>query len=99
LQAILQIISKHGHFLDIGANIGWYSLIVAKSRKKLKIHSFEPIKKNYSFLLKNIRCNFLKNIKAYNFGFYNKNKKILFYTYAEGRGISSIKNLSKKKKH
>jgi len=96
LQAILQIIPKHGHFLDIGANIGWHSLIVAKSRKKLKIHSFEPIKKNYSFLLKNIRCNFLKNIKAYNFGFYNKNKKILFYTYAEGRGNSSIQNLSKK---
>lgn len=95
LQAIIQIIPKHGNFLDIGANIGWHSLIVAKSCKKLKIHSFEPIKENYSFLLKNIRCNFLKNIKAYNFGFFNKNKKILFYTNPEGRGNSSIQNLSK----
>ena len=96
LQVILQIVPKHGHFLDIGANIGWHSLIVAKSCKKLKIHSFEPVKQNYSFLLKNIRCNFLKNIKAYNFGFYNKNKKILVHTYIEGMGNSSIQNLSKK---
>jgi FkbM family methyltransferase len=97
LQAVLQIIPKHGNFLDIGANIGWHSLIIAKCRKNLKIHSFEPIKKTYSLLLKNIKCNFLKNIKAYNFGFYNKNKRILFYTYPEGRGNSSIRNLSKKK--
>jgi FkbM family methyltransferase len=97
LQVILQIIPKHGNFLDIGANIGWYSLIVAKLYKKLKVHSFEPIKKTYDFLLKNIKCNFLSNVKAYNFGFYNKNKKIIFYTYSEGTGNSSIKNLSKRR--
>jgi FkbM family methyltransferase len=97
LQVILQIISKHRNFLDIGANIGWYSLIIAKFYKKLKVHSFEPIKKTYEFLLKNIKCNFLSNVKAYNFGFYNKNKKITFYTYPEGTGNSSIKNLSQRK--
>ena len=96
LQYILQIIPKHGNFLDIGANIGWHSLIIAKHRKKLKIHAFEPIKKNYNLLLKNIKYNFLKNIKTYNFGFYNKNKKILFYTCKEEMGNSSIRQLSKK---
>jgi FkbM family methyltransferase len=97
LQVILQIIPKHGNFLDIGANIGWYSLIIAKFYKKLKVHSFEPIKKTYDFLLKNIKCNFLSNVKVYNFGFYNKNKKITFYTYPEGTGNSSIQNLSQSK--
>lgn len=97
LQAILQIMPKNGNFLDIGANIGWYSLIAAKFFKKLKIYSFEPIKKTYDFLLKNVKCNFLKNIKAYNFGFYSENKKILFYTYPEGSGNSSISNLSKRR--
>jgi FkbM family methyltransferase len=97
LQVILQIVPKHGNFLDIGANIGWYSLIIAKFYKKLKVHSFEPIKKTYNFLLKNIKCNFLSNVKAYNFGFYDENKKLKFYTYREGTGNSSIKNLSQRK--
>ena len=97
LQAILKIVPRHGNFLDIGANIGWHSIIIAKFCKKLKVHSFEPIKKTYTSLLKNIKCNFLKNIKAYNFGFYNKNKKILFYSYPEGSGNSSMRNLSKLK--
>jgi FkbM family methyltransferase len=97
LQAILQIIPKNGNFLDIGANIGWYSLITAKLYKKLRVYSFEPIKKTYNFLLKNIACNFLKNIRAYNFGFYNKNKQIIFYTYKEGSGNSSIRNVSDRK--
>jgi FkbM family methyltransferase len=97
LQAILQIMPKNGNFLDIGANIGWYSLITAKIYNKLKVHSFEPIKKTYGYLLKNVKCNFLKNIKTYNFGFYSENKKIQFYTYPEGTGNSSIRNLSKRK--
>jgi FkbM family methyltransferase len=97
LQTILKIVPKNGNFLDIGANIGWHSIIIAKFCKKLKVHSFEPIKKTYTCLQKNIKYNFLKNIKAYNFGFYNKNKKILFYSYPEGSGNSSISNLSKQK--
>ena len=35
IQTILQIMPKKGNFLDIGANIGWHSLIVAKFNKKL----------------------------------------------------------------
>jgi FkbM family methyltransferase len=97
LEALVQMVPKKGNFLDIGANIGWHSLIIAKLYKNLKVHSFEPIKKTYKFLLKNIKCNFLKNIKAYNFGFYNENKEILFYTYPEGSGNASIQNLSKQK--
>jgi hypothetical protein len=36
-------------------------------------------------------------VKAYNFGFYDENKKLKFYTYREGTGNSSIKNLSQKR--
>jgi FkbM family methyltransferase len=97
IEALVKIVPKKGNFLDIGANIGWHSLIMAKLYKNLKVYSFEPIKKNYNFLLKNINCNFLKNIKAYNFGFYSENKKLLFYTYPEGGGNSSIRNLSKQR--
>ena len=97
LEVIMQLLPKRGNFIDIGANIGWHSLIIAKNFKKIKVYAFEPIKKTYKFLRQNIKLNSTKNIFTYNFGFFNKDKKISFYTYKEGSGNSSIKNLSKRK--
>ena len=96
LEVIMQLLPKRGNFIDIGANIGWHSLVIAKKLKKIKVHAFEPIKKTYKFLTQNIKLNSINNIKSYNFGFYNENKKISFYTYKEGSVNSSIKNLSKR---
>ena len=97
VEVIMQLLPKKGNFIDIGANIGWHSLIISKNIKRIKVYAFEPIKKTYKFLIQNIKLNSIKNIFPYNFGFFNKNKKILFYTYKEGSGNSSIKNLSKRK--
>ena len=96
LEVIMQLLPKRGNFIDIGANIGWHSLVIAKKLKKIKVHAFEPIKKTYKFLTQNIKLNSINNIKSYNFGFYNENKRISFYTYKEGSVNSSIKNLSKR---
>ena len=38
--------SKFDYFIDVGANSGLYSMVVAKNDCKIKIKSFEPIKKN-----------------------------------------------------
>ena len=65
---------KSPNILDIGANNGIYSIYYAKKYKNSKIFSFEPVKKNYFLLKKNIHLNKIKNIKTYNFGFFNKNK-------------------------
>ena len=94
LDVIMQLLPIRGNFIDIGANIGWHSLIIAKNFKQVKVYAFEPIKKTYEFLRQNIKLNTIKNIKTFNFGFFNKNKKISFYTYKEGSGNSSIRNLS-----
>ena len=96
LEVIMQLLPKRGNFIDIGANIGWHSLIIAKKLKKIKVYAFEPIKKTYKFLIQNIKLNSIRNIKPYNFGFYNENKKISFYTYKEGSVNASIKNLSQR---
>lgn len=97
LDVIMQLLPIRGNFIDIGANIGWHSLIIAKNFKQVKVYAFEPIKKTYEFLRQNIKLNTIKNIKTFNFGFFNKNKKISFYTYKEGSGNSSIRNLSNRK--
>ena len=54
------ILKKDIFILDVGANIGWYSLILGK--RGYNIVSFEPSKINYYILLKNYCLN--KDIKV-----------------------------------
>ena len=67
-------------FIDVGANSGFYSLFIGKEFPKLKIKSYEPIKKTFSKFKKNIELNknieSIKKIRIYNFGLSDK-KKIL----------------------
>jgi FkbM family methyltransferase len=51
--------------LDIGANIGWYSLVLG-SATKATILAFEPDKQNFRLLSENIAMNACSGIKAYN---------------------------------
>ena len=83
-------------FYDVGANIGWYSLNISKKNKNASIYSFEPIKKTYEYLVKNIKLNNFQNIKAYNFGLSNKKGSFSFYFYPEGSGNASMRDLSKR---
>lgn len=67
---------KNPVILDVGANIGMYSICYSKLFFNSTIYSFEPVQKNYKVLLSNIKRNKIKNISANNFGFLDK-KKIL----------------------
>ncbi len=78
---------------DIGANIGWYSLNLARLFPQAKIYSFEPIPETYILLEKNIKRNNTKNIKTYNFGFSNKIGTFEFYYTQFGSPIASEKNI------
>jgi FkbM family methyltransferase len=45
-------------FLDVGANIGWYSLILARTaRARIRILAFEPDPLNFALLSENVRLN------------------------------------------
>jgi FkbM family methyltransferase len=69
--------SKKNIFLDIGANIGHYT-ILAKQRGFSTIIAFEPDPDTYQILSTNIILNKLKQVRAYNFGLGNVNGKIPF---------------------
>ena len=63
---------KKAIFIDIGANKGIYSLLLAKEFGKLKTYSFEPVTKTFNEFVYNINLNNLKqNIKTFNFGISN----------------------------
>ena len=70
--------SKFDYFIDVGANSGLYSMVVAKNDWKIKIKSFEPIKKTILKFKENIQLNKnLNNIEIFEFGLSNKNSKLL----------------------
>ncbi|HVX02494.1 MAG TPA: FkbM family methyltransferase [Nitrososphaera sp.] len=50
--------------LDIGANIGYFTLIMAKQAKL--VHAFEPEPRNFDILQKNIVLNNIQNVTLYN---------------------------------
>lgn len=95
---VLSIIreSLHPNFtvFDVGANVGWYSLNIAKKFPEINIHAFEPIPKTFGYLNENIKLNGIKKIKTNNFGLSNEDKEVIFFYYKEGSGNSSLVNLS-----
>jgi len=67
-EKVLQYVQKEDIILDVGANIGFYSLTLANHAQQGKVLSFEPNKFIYNKLQQNIDSNTLRNIKTYNFG-------------------------------
>lgn len=82
---------KKGNFLDIGANVGMYSVPVARELgKRGKVYSFEIEKKNRDILKKNIVLNNLKNVVVFDKGVSSKKGKADLYLDPHGSGSHSL---------
>jgi FkbM family methyltransferase len=88
------LISEGDYFFDIGANIGWYSINVAISRRNVRVFSFEPIPKTYEQLICNVNLNPHRNITHHNVGLSNQVGNYEFYYYPEGSGNASAENVT-----
>ncbi len=90
---VLKLINDGDVVLDIGANIGWYSICVLLKRKGVSVYSFEPIKSSFHYLKQNLQLNHLNSDYAYNFGFSNENRSVKFYYDVRFAMASSMANL------
>ena len=88
-------IHKNSLFIDIGANLGNHTLFFSKYFKNTI--AFEPHKKIFKLLKFNTEEN--PNIKIFNFGLSDKNKKALLYTDESNFGGSSQISRKKTKAH
>lgn len=61
--------------VDVGANIGYYTLLLAKVCKK--VYAFEPDKDCFEILKKNVEENKLKNVTLFNKAVGAENKKAM----------------------
>jgi FkbM family methyltransferase len=94
---IMRLVSPNDCVVDIGANMGWYSINIAKTYPSCKVHAFEPIPKTYAYLEKNIKLNQMENILSHHIGLSSERKDLTFYFYPEGSGNASSANLSERK--
>jgi FkbM family methyltransferase len=69
-----------GIMLDIGANIAWYSIVLAKECR-LKVYAFEPHPFNFSMLSKNIRSNNADNIHPFQKAIADKEGRMKLHIY------------------
>jgi FkbM family methyltransferase len=83
------LIPEEGIIFDIGANIGFFSLTMAKRRKNLEIHAFEPILSTYEYLVTNKKLNGAEQILTHNIGLSNTNGDTDFYFYRAGSSNAS----------
>jgi len=63
--------------LDVGANVGLYSVFAAQKIGNGIVYAFEPYPELYSILAKNAEL--YKNIHPFNFGLWNKEKVFEWY--------------------
>ena len=72
-----KLLEKHkgGTVLDIGANMGTFSIPLSKANPRLTFHAFEPQRIIYYQLCANTFINGLDNVHCHNFGLSNKSKR------------------------
>ena len=63
---MLSKINKDTIFIDVGANIGYESLLAAAIGAK-QVYSFEPISRLYNQILDSVQINGFKNIEVFNY--------------------------------
>jgi len=69
------------NILDIGANIGYFSLFISGKFPKASVFSFEPFPDTFRRLSENINGNNMSNIKAFEYAVSDFNGKSDFYSF------------------
>jgi FkbM family methyltransferase len=66
---------------DVGANIGLFTLYIAKRLQNMSIYAFEPIPITFTVLRANMYLHHLENVNLFNYGLGAENNKNAVFTY------------------
>lgn len=79
MEVILSNLSEDSCFFDIGANVGWFTINLAKKFKKIELHAFEPGKSALETLQKNLHYNEITDkVKVNNVAICETDKRLFF---------------------
>ena len=92
INIIINLLDSNMVIFDIGANIGWHSINIAKYSKTARIYAFEPINKIFDLLKNNISLNKLNNIEVLNIGLSDRSEEQFFYFDRYATAFTSLRN-------
>lgn len=83
---------KEGTFIDIGANLGYFTCLLSRTlSKKAHVYAFEPEPENLALLKSNIGLNRLENVKIFPIALGEKNSVARLNVYkSSNRGRHSL---------
>ena len=61
---IAQVVKKESVFYDIGANVGFYSLLASKLVFPGKVYAFEPVAENVRYIQRHLTLNDIRNVEV-----------------------------------
>lgn len=89
---LLENVKDHTIFVDIGANIGYYTILIASRIKNGKVYAIEANPSTYNLLKDNLNINYINNkVVAINNAIYSRNEIIEFYVTSRFSGNASVK--------
>ncbi|MGD1809262.1 FkbM family methyltransferase [Dapis sp. BLCC M126] len=95
-ELICQFLGKNDSFIDIGAHIGYYSVLAAKIvGSQGKVFAFEPELSNYQKILENINLNHLNNIKLFNLVVDSETKETQIFMNQDNDGGHALWDVGK----
>lgn len=87
---VKQYVKELDIVVDVGANIGYYTLLMASL--KAQVHSFEPEPHNFELLKKNVELNHFSNVILHNKAVSNINGKTKLVLADHGTGQHKLGN-------
>ena len=89
--ALMKLIREDSVVFDIGANIGYFTIIAASKAKHGKVHAFEPSTSSFNRLVANVEGNGLKNVKCIRTAIGNVSEpRLLYLSSVENTGMTSL---------
>ncbi len=82
--------SKCSVFYDVGANVGIYSIIGAKTYKNVQIFAFEPVASTRLYLKENLIFNNISNVLIIPYALGNSNSVKKMYKVESAPGVNSL---------
>ena len=91
--AVCSLIQPGMTVFDIGANIGWYTVRLARRFPNVPIHAFEPVPHTFQTLSNNVALNPRDNVTLYPHGLSDRVGSATFHFSPTSTGAASAENI------
>lgn len=79
-------LTSNSIFYDVGANVGYFTLLASEKLTNGKVIAFEPFQDNLFYLHEHLSINDIKNVEVHDVALSDSNGTTNFYIYNEGHG-------------